>query len=322
MSTPALKVNNLSVWIKTGSGRKRVVDNISFNIAAGQAMGLVGESGCGKSMTAQAILGLLPAHGITVESDGIEINGEDISVLSPAKKRRVLGRDIAMIFQKPGTAFDPVFTIGHQISAVCQRHTSKKSKDVHNTMLESLQNVGFSQAEKIAIAYPHQLSGGMRQLAMIAMATVCKPAVIVADEPTTALDSSTRALILHQLETLRVLHNTAILFISHDLALVRKSCQNVMVMYCGRLMESTNCKSLFLHPRHPYSTALLSCIPQVSARKPPTINAIPGQVPAAEDLPQGCHFAPRCDRSEQQCSISVPDFESENGSGVACFRPL
>lgn len=322
MSRPALNVKNLSVWIKTGTGRRQVVDNISFSIDAGQATGLVGESGCGKSMTAQAILGLLPAHGITVESDGIEIDGKDISTLSPAQKRRVLGRDIAMIFQQPGTALDPVFTIGQQISAVCRRHSNKKRKDVGNTMLKSLQEVGFSQPEKIADAYPHQLSGGMRQLAMIAMATVCKPAVIIADEPTTALDSSTRALILRQLESLRVLHNTAILFISHDLTLVRKSCQNVMVMYCGRLMEATNCQDMFLQPRHPYSAALLSCIPQIDAHKPPAIKAIPGQVPSTTELPQGCHFAPRCDRAEQQCESSTPAFESENDSGVACFRPL
>lgn len=322
MSSPALKVTNLSVWIKAESGRRRVVDNISFSIGAGHATGLVGESGCGKSMTAQAILGLLPAHGITVEADGIEIDGKDISAFSPKQKRHLLGRDIAMIFQQPGTALDPVFTIGQQISAVCRRHSNKKSEDVRNTMLKSLQEVGFSQSEKIASAYPHQLSGGMRQLAMIAMATVCKPAVIIADEPTTALDSSTRALILRQLESLRVLHNTAILFISHDLTLVRKSCQNVMVMYCGRLMEATNCQGLFRQPKHPYSAALLSCIPQIGAHKPPAIKAIPGQVPSTTQLPQGCHFAPRCDRAEQQCETSVPAFESENGSGVACFRPL
>jgi len=322
MNGPALKVSNLNVWIKTGGGRKQLVDNISFSIDAGQATGLVGESGCGKSMTAQAIMGLLPAHEIIVESDGIEIDGEDISVFSPLQKRRVLGRNIAMIFQQPGTALDPVFTIGQQINAVIRRHTNKKNPDVRNTMLKSLQEVGFSEPEKIASAYPHQLSGGMRQLAMIAMATVCKPAVIIADEPTTALDSSTRVLILRQLESLRVVHNTAILFISHYLILLRKSCQNMMVMYCGRLVEATSCQDLFLQPRHPYSAALLSCIPQIGAHKPPAIKAIPGQVPATTELPKGCHFAPRCDRAEQRCEASIPVFESENGSGVACFRPF
>ena len=179
-----------------------------------------------------------------------------------------------------------------------------------------------SQAEDIAGAYPHQLSGGMRQLAMIAMATVCKPAVIIADEPTTALDSSTRTVILQQLKRLQTLNQTAILFISHDLTIIRQVCRDVMVMYCGRILETTDCESLFSHTRHPYSAGLLSCIPRVSALRPAPISSIPGQVPAATDLPPGCHFAPRCNRSEAQCRIAVPELDYEDGRGAACFRPL
>jgi peptide/nickel transport system ATP-binding protein len=322
MSIPALKVKNLSVWLETESGRKQVVDRISFNINAGEATGLVGESGCGKTMTALAILGLLPASGLSVESGGVEINGKDISVLNAPQRRKILGRDIAMIFQQPGTALDPVFTLGQQISAVYRRHAGGNKKHIRRTMLDSLESVGFSQAEEIAATYPHQLSGGMRQLAMIAMATVCKPAVIIADEPTTALDSSTRALILQQLKALQKLHQTAILLISHDLTVVRQSCRNVMVMYCGRVLEKTDCQSLFSHARHPYSAGLLSCIPQIAATRPSTISAIPGQVPAATDLPPGCHFAPRCNRVEPQCRQSTPGLDSEDGRDVACFRPL
>ncbi len=322
MSKPALKVKNLSVWFETGSARRKVVDNISFSINAGEATGLVGESGCGKSMTAQAILGLLPASGASINTDGIEINGEDISTLSAAQKRAVLGRDIAMIFQQPGTALDPVFTVGQQISAVYRRHSGGNKQNIRQAVLDSLESVGFNQAGDIANTYPHQLSGGMRQLVMIAMATVCKPAVIIADEPTTALDSSTRALILQQLERLRTQNQTAILLISHDLTVVRQSCRNVMVMYCGRLLEKTDCQSLFSHARHPYSAGLLSCIPQISINRPPAINAIPGQVPNVTDLPAGCHFAPRCNRAETQCQQSVPDFDIKDGSAVACFRPL
>ena len=322
MSKPALKVKNLSVWFETRSARKKVVDNISFSINAGEATGLVGESGCGKTMTALAILGLLPASGVSIKSDGIEINGTDISTLTTAQRRAVLGRDIAMIFQQPGTALDPVFTMGQQISAVYRRHAGGNKQNIRQAMLDSLESVGFSQAGEIALAYPHQLSGGMRQLAMIAMATVCKPAVIIADEPTTALDSGTRALILQQLEQLQKQHQTAILLISHDLTVVRQSCRNVMVMYCGRILEKTDCQSLFSHARHPYSAGLLSCIPQISAERPSAISAIPGQVPNATDLPAGCHFAPRCSRAEPKCRRSVPDFETENGSAVACFRPL
>ncbi|MCP4044894.1 MAG: ABC transporter ATP-binding protein, partial [Gammaproteobacteria bacterium] len=223
---------------------------------------------------------------------------------------------------QPGTAFDPVFTLGRQISAVYRRHTGGNKKQIREAMLESLESVGFSQAEEIAGAYPHQVSGGMRQLAMIAMATVCNPAVIIADEPTTALDGSTRALILQQLERLRKQNNTAILLISHDLAVVKQSCRNVMIMYCGRLLEKADCKSLFSHPRHPYSAGLLSCIPQIGPSQPPTINSIPGQVPTATDLPPGCHFAPRCSRTESQCRDSIPEFDSDHQVGVACFRPL
>jgi peptide/nickel transport system ATP-binding protein len=320
--TPALRVKNLSVWIEARSGRIPVVDRISFSIKAGEATGLVGESGCGKTMTARAILGQLPVAGIGVSSDGIEVNGKDIYSLGARRRRALLGRDIAMIFQQPATALDPVFTIGQQIGAVYRRHFGGSQQHIRQTTLESLQSVGFSLAEDIAAAYPHQLSGGMRQLAMIAMATICKPAVIVADEPTTALDSSSRALILQQLKRLQTLHQTAMLYISHDLSVVRQACRDVMVMYCGRIMEATDCQSLFTHARHPYSAGLLACIPQLGATRPAAISCIPGQVPGATDLPGGCHFAPRCSRAETQCRESVPVITDEDSGGAACFRPL
>jgi len=322
LSTPALKVKELSVWFETGSGKVTVVDQISFSINAGDATGLVGESGCGKTMTAMAILGLLPSSGINVRANGIEVNGRDIHKLTGKQRRAILGRDIAMIFQQPATALDPVFTMGQQISAVYRRHAGGSKQHIRQTMLDALESVGFSEPEDIAATYPHQLSGGMRQLAMIAMATVCKPALIIADEPTTALDNSSRALIIRQLERLQTLHNAAILFISHDLTVVRQLCRNVMVMYCGRLMETSDCRSLFDHARHPYSAGLLSCIPQISRKRPDPVSSIPGQIPAAADLPQGCHFAPRCTRAEAQCRLTVPELDDINGRGAACFRPL
>ncbi len=322
MSRPALSVRNLRVWLETKAGRLPVVDGISFSIDAGQATGLVGESGCGKTMTAKAIMGQIPATGIGVSADGIEIDGRDIYTLSTRQKRSVFGRDIAMIFQQPATALDPVFTIGQQIGAVYRRHGGGSRNQARQSTLEALREVGFSQAEDIAAAYPHQLSGGMRQLAMIAMATVCKPAVIIADEPTTALDSSSRALILQQLRQLQTSRQTAILYISHDLSVVRQSCDNVMVMYCGRIMEMADCQSLFSHARHPYSAGLLSCIPQLGKTRPPPIHSIPGQVPDAAELPDGCHFAPRCSRAEAQCRQSVPRLDANDGGSAACFRPL
>jgi len=322
MNPAALKVKNLNVWFETSSGNRRVVDNISFSINKGEATGLVGESGCGKTMTALAILGLLPASGASFRSEGIEINGTDISTLSPAQRRNILGREIAMIFQHPGKALDPVFTVVAESFTVYRRHAGGSKQHITQTMLDALESVGFDQVEDIAATYPHQLSGGMRQLAMIAMATVCKPTVIIADEPTTALDSSSRTLILRQLEQLQTKFQTAILLISHDLTVVRQSCRKVMVMYCGRLLERTDCQSLFFHARHPYSAGLLACIPQISTDRPSTISAIPGQVPAPNDLPTGCHFAPRCNRAELQCQQSVPDFDCQDGRDVACFRPL
>ena len=322
MITPALKVEDLSVWFETRSGPLPVVDNVSFSINPGDATALVGESGCGKTFTARAILGQLPASGVGIKAAAIEVNGKDIYGLNDSQRRAVLGRDIAMVFQQPATALDPVFTMGQQISAVYRRHVGGSKQHIRKIMLETLESVGFRRAEDIAAAYPYQLSGGMRQLAMIAMATVCKPAVIIADEPTTALDSSTRTLILQQLKHLQTLHQTAILFISHDLTVVRQICRDVMVMYCGRLLETTDCQSLFSHARHPYSAGLLSCVPQISATRPAPISSIPGQVPAATALPSGCHFAPRCDRAEAQCRESIPELDYENGRGAACFRPL
>ena len=245
MSSVGLNVKNLSVWIETPSGRLPIVDDISFSIKSGATTGLVGESGCGKTMTAFAILGLLPAAGAGFESTAIEINGRDISVLSLQQQRQVLGRDIAMVFQQPGTALDPVFTIGQQIKTVHRRHIDGSSTTADRAMLDSLENVGFGKPPEIAAAYPHELSGGMRQLAMIAMATVCKPAVLIADEPTTALDSETRELILRQIKRLQTDHGMAILLISHDLSVVRRVCQDVMVMYCGRLLEKTACQDQF-----------------------------------------------------------------------------
>jgi len=322
LNRPALEVRNLRVWIETKSGRIPVVDGISFSIGAGQATGLVGESGCGKTMTAHAIMGQLPAAGIGVSADGIAVNGKDIHTLNARQKRPVLGRDIAMIFQQPATALDPVFTLGQQIGAVYRRHLGGSGPQVRQSVLEALQSVGFSQPAEIAASYPHQLSGGMRQLAMIAMATVCRPAVIIADEPTTALDSGSRALILQQLGKLQTSRRTAVLYISHDLSVVRQSCDDVMVMYCGRIMEKADCHSLFTHPRHPYSAGLLSCIPRLGDSRPPPIRPIPGQVPAAADLPAGCHFAPRCERAVAQCRESVPSIDAGDGRGAACYRPL
>lgn len=322
MSAAALKVSHLRVTLNTTSGLRTLVDNVSFELSAGQVAGLVGESGCGKTMTAFAILGQIPIAGIQVSSSAIEINGREIAGLNSRQRRRILGRDIAMIFQQPGRALDPVFTLGHQIESVYRRHIGGSKKIVHQAMLDSLANVGFERPEQIAAAYAHQLSGGMRQLAMIAMATICKPAVLIADEPTTALDISTRSLILEKIRRIQKADETAVLMISHDLSVIRQLCQQVMVMYCGRVIESAPCEQLFAQPRHPYSAGLINCIPSIDRKQAGPISTIPGRVPSMESLPAGCHFEPRCLRAVSECARSVPLLKQESGRCVACFRPL
>ena len=322
MKTPALSVSNLRIWFESGSNRNHTVDDISFEILPGEATGLVGESGCGKSMTALAILGLLPAAGIKTSCSSIRVNGKDISRLNQAQRRDILGRDIAMIFQQPGTALDPVFTIGSLIGATYRRHFDGSKQLIRQAVSESLESVGFKDPGQIAATYPHQLSGGMRQLAMIAMATICKPAVIIADEPTTSLDSATRSIILQQLSRLQQLHQTAVLMISHDLGVIRKNCSKVLVMYCGRLVEKTDSQRLFSHAQHPYSAGLVSCVPQINAKPGSSLTSIPGQVPTADNLPPGCHFAPRCPRAQSACEETAPVLDDTNGDSVACFRPL
>jgi oligopeptide/dipeptide ABC transporter ATP-binding protein len=322
MSAPVLEIANLSIWLDTTTGRRQVVDNISFSIEAGDTTGLVGESGCGKTMTALAILGLLPASNTHMRCSFIKVKGRDMLGLDGQQRRQVLGHDIAMVFQQPGTALDPVFTIGQQISSVYRRHIGGSRESANRATLKSLEQTGFDHPEEIVRTYPHQLSGGMKQLAMIAMASICHPAVLIADEPTTALDNTTQALIIKQLQRLRTAHGTAILLISHDLAVIRSLCREVLVMYCGRLLEKTDCTRLFSTPRHPYSAGLISCIPIISPQRPGSINTIPGQVPVSTDLPTGCHFSPRCDRTVDRCQQSVPQFETDGDHQVACFRPL
>jgi oligopeptide/dipeptide ABC transporter ATP-binding protein len=321
MSIPALKVSELSVCLGNAKTQRKLVDRVSFIIQPGSATGLVGESGCGKTLTALAMLGLLPA-GAKIECKSIALNGREISGLDDRQRRAVLGNDIAMVFQQPGTALDPVFKLGQQIGSVYRRHRRANRAQTRQATLESLASVGFSQPQEIAEAFPHQLSGGMRQLAMIAMATVCKPSVIIADEPTTALDAGIRSLVLQQLNKLRERFNTALLLISHDLAVVRQVCDDALVMYCGRVLEQAPCAELFSHPRHPYTAGLLACIPLIDADEALPIKAIPGQVPAVSYLPPGCHFAPRCERAEEQCQQSAPVSDADATHQVACFRPL
>ena len=322
MNTPALRVENLTVTLDTIKGRRTLVDNISFELHSGQIAGLVGESGCGKTLSAFAILGQLPAAGMQVSSGAIEVNGKDFSKLSARQRRQLSGNEISMVFQQPGRALDPVFTIGDQIEEVFRRHIGGSKKTVRNATLDALASVGFEQPDRIFRSYAHQLSGGMRQLAMIAMATICKPAVLIADEPTTALDMGTRTLILQKLSAIQRNSDTAILVISHDLSVIRKLCSHIMVMYCGRMIEKAPNQELFSHPLHPYTAGLINCIPDIDNQQQGGMSTIAGRVPSMDALPPGCLFEPRCQYSVYECTLSRPQLVAQCNGCVACFRPL
>ncbi|NNE06263.1 MAG: ABC transporter ATP-binding protein [Xanthomonadales bacterium] len=320
MSGPALQVSNLEVAFRRGGELQPVVDGVSLELAAGQISGLVGESGCGKSVTAQALMGLLPARSALTSATSLRINGEQLAKASARQWRAVRGYTMAMIFQEPDRALDPVFTVGTQIGNVIRRRDQVGKTAAREQSLKALAASGFAQPESLLEAYPHQLSGGMRQLIMIAMAIAVRPVVLIADEPTTALDVTTQALVLERLTRLTRRYNTAILLVTHDLGVAARCCSEVMVMYCGRLVEQGDYRGLFRHARHPYTSKLLAAVPRVGAEQPP--RGIAGRVPALSEIPRGCRFAPRCSRADSSCRASYPPLEALGSGRVACHHPL
>ena len=325
MNAPVLSVSDLSVTFRSPGGAGPAVDKISFDLRAGEIVGLVGESGCGKSVTALALLGLIPAARAAVTAASLQLAGRDLPGLPEKSMRSVRGGEIAMIFQEPAAALDPVFTIGRQISNVIRRHRGVKADAAHRQALQALEQGGFPEPEQIYRAYPHHLSGGMQQLAMIAMAIAVRPRVLIADEPTTALDVTTQALVLERLRGLRDSADTAILLVSHDLGVVANSCSRVLVMYCGRILEQARYETLYTNPRHPYTAGLLASVPRIrkgsAAGTRALLAPIPGQVPALTALPAGCHFAPRCVHADELCRTQTPALESRENSLVACHHP-
>jgi peptide/nickel transport system ATP-binding protein len=328
MSRSVLSVRNLSIAFDLETASASIVDRISFELYPGEIVGLVGESGCGKSLTAEALMGLLPSPPAQMRAEHIRLGEKDLVLLDERGWRKIRGSEISMIFQEPLTALDPVFTIGQQLSAVIRRHRANKRKQAHATALEMLGRIGIADAPRILKNYPHQLSGGMRQRVMIAMALACRPQVLVADEPTTALDVTTQAQVLAQLAELGRDSGTAILLITHDLGVVAQACDRALVMYCGRIVEEGPVAELFSHPAHPYTAGLLAAVPRVSREAATPVRAIPGSVPHAASLPAGCHFANRCERADQQCRIRQPrllDMEGRlapQGHRRACYHPL
>ncbi len=321
---PLLEVRDLRTYFHTEHGTARAVDGVSFQLGSGRTLALVGESGCGKTVTALSILKLVAMPPGEIVSGQIllaDANGQmqDLVPLREAELRDIRGRRAAMIFQEPATSLKPVFTIGAQIGEAIQLHNPNKSKsDVRADVLRLLNEVRMSEPERRVDQYPHELSGGMKQRAMIAMALSCNPQLIIADEPTTALDVTIQARILDLLRKLRETHRTAVLLITHDLGVVAETADDVVVMYAGRVVEQADVKSLFARPLHPYTIGLFNSLPRVD-RSTERLQAIPGNVPSPTNFPSGCRFRTRCPLAVAKCAEEPPLVEIQPGHKSACW---
>lgn len=306
MNQPLLSVENLRTWFHTGSGVARSVDGVSFELHAGETLGIVGESGCGKSVTALSILRLIQQPGRIEKGSRIMFEGNDLITLDDAGMRKVRGNRISMIFQEPMSALNPVFTVGDQVAEVARVHGTGSRKDAWNRAVEMLTLTGIPSPEERAKQFPHQLSGGMRQRVLIAMALMMNPALIIADEPTTALDVTIQAQILELLTGLQVRLGTSILMITHDLGVIAETASRVLVMYGGEIVEEATVKTLFASAHHPYTEGLMNAMPQISDSRGERLNVIPGTVPPPTAWPSGCRFRDRCPYSWERCEAEHP----------------
>ena len=320
MSDPLLAVDDLVTTFSTEEGLVTPVDGVSFTVEQGETVGVVGESGCGKSVTSLSILRLVPSPPGRIAQGRILFEGQDLLTLSEREMRAIRGRDIAMIFQEPMTSLNPVFTCGDQILEALRRHQKVSATEARDQALELLHLVGIPLPEQRLGAYPHQLSGGMRQRIMIAMALCCHPRLLIADEPTTALDVTIQAQILDLLRHLKKQLSMAVLLITHDLGVVAETAERVVVMYAGKVVEEAPVRTLFHAPRHPYTEGLLRSIPRLDERRE-SLPVIEGMVPNLLDLPSGCRFHPRCPRAERRCREEAPALRSfGEGHRVACWQ--
>ena len=319
---PLLAVDDLRTCFRTEEGVARAVDGISYNIRVGETFSLVGESGCGKSVSAMSILRLVPDPPGRIESGRILFKGRDLLRLSEEEMRQVRGNEIAMIFQEVMTSLNPVFTIGAQIVEAVVVHQGLRAKPATDRAVEVLRQVGMPEPQRRIHDYPHQLSGGLRQRAMIAMALACAPSLLIADEPTTALDVTIQAQILDLLKELQRQRGLSVLLITHDLSVVAENAERVAVMYAGRIMESADVGELFREPLHPYTEGLFACIPRLDAERKP-LETIPGSVPDPLHFPAGCRFHPRCRRcgNDSRClTLEPPLREVALDHWVACWK--
>jgi oligopeptide/dipeptide ABC transporter ATP-binding protein len=316
-----LQVRDLQVRFDTPGGTVRAVAGVSFDLKAGETLGLVGESGCGKTVTALSILRLLPATHSEMRGE-IRFAGDDLQTFSEPDLRRVRGNRIAMVFQEPMTALNPVFTIGEQVAEVLRLHRGLGHQAAWRAAAQALSRVGLPDAERRLGQYPHQLSGGLRQRALIAMALACEPELLIADEPTTALDVTIQAQILALLKRLKEEMGLAVLFITHNLGIVAQTTERVAVMYAGAMMEQAATREIFRHPAHPYTRNLLAAVPRLDFHRPPgeSLAAIHGQVPSLEAPPPGCLFQDRCPEARGQCLEDPPWVEVGAGHQVRCWN--
>lgn len=314
-----LKIENLKTQFHTRRGVVPAVDDVRIEIPKGKIIGLVGESGCGKSMTAMSVMQLVKKPGKIVDGK-IMLMGKNLLEADPAEMRKIRGDDIAMIFQEPMTSLNPVYTVGHQVREAILLHQQVSREEAKNRVLEIFRQVGIPEPEKRYRSYPHQLSGGLRQRVMIGMAMVCKPELLIADEPTTALDVTIEAQILKLMKQLRDEQGTSILLITHNMGVVAQMCDYVYVMYAGKVMEQGETFELFEHTQHPYTAGLLKSIPRLDYQVE-RLYSIRGVVPNLLKLPQGCSFCTRCDYADDRCRMERPDiYETAEGHKVRCFR--
>jgi oligopeptide/dipeptide ABC transporter ATP-binding protein len=323
MAPHLLDVQGLKTHFFTFDGVARAVDDVSFHLERGEVLGIVGESGCGKSVTAQSIMRLIPEPPGRIVAGRIHFDGLDLATLPMEKIRGIRGNRIAMIFQEPMTSLNPVFTIGNQISEMFTQHMGLSRQAAWNNAVEMLRKVQIPAPERRVEDYPHQLSGGMRQRAMIAMALACNPQILIADEPTTALDVTVQAQILDLMLTLRQDYDTAIMMITHDLGVIAEIASRVIVMYAGKVVEAARTDVLFESPKHPYTHGLLRSIPKLGRRAEhgrQRLSEISGMVPGLLNMPPGCAFHPRCRQAMSVCRDRVPVLtESEEGHSVRCW---
>lgn len=317
-----LEVDQLEIKFRNEEGEVTAVTGVSFFVKEGETLGVVGESGCGKSITSLSIMRLLPNPPGRISEGSIQFNGQNLLHLSDQEMREIRGNQISMIFQEPMTSLNPVIRIGKQIEEALLLHRNISKKEAKNEAITMLGKVGIARPLDILKEFPHQLSGGMRQRIMIAMALICKPKLLIADEPTTALDVTIQAQILDLMSRMKQETSTSILLITHDLGIVAEMCDRVIVMYAGQVVEETDVVELFTNPKHPYTKGLLESIPQLE-RKLKRLQSISGHVPPLNDMPTGCRFAPRCQYAMEKCITDAPDlFLIAEGHSSRCWVAL